>query len=137
MVRGLSHCDMCGETIRIKEIKKVGNIKKCKKCYREDRGWHRTETKTMRIRGKYADRNYHPLSIKKTHKIYHPLTQYEKQVLFSILTTGIKKMDIDMAKERIKNLSTYERYLFKKLNQETKSKVALGNRFRKEFQKIS
>ena len=132
---GKSHCDFCGDRgLRIRDTCKINGKRLCKKCYRENKRDHRTLTRSMKLGGKYADRNFRPYTKKKKAKRYGNLTWEEKQVLFKQFTkVGMGEED---AKMRVKNLSTFEKRLFKRIITEKKSQLDLNKRFKEEFIKL-
>ena len=135
-MRGRSHCDLCGEQgIKIKGTFKVCGQRMCKSCYRGNRKDRRTETKNIRIGGKYADRNNFKPYYKRTRRRFTNLTMEERQVLFGqLVRSGYDELD---AKIRVRNLTTFEKRLFKKIHNQVKEPEDLNKRFKEEFMKLT
>lgn len=134
MTKGLSHCDICGaKDIKIKNTIKLNNKRICKKCYREDKKGRR-KLRGHFPAGKYADRNFPRMFLKKPVKREYYLTFEEKQILFGqLIRLGL---DGEGARKRINSLSNYEKEFFKDMREKARSEKELNKKFKTEFKKL-
>ena len=125
-MRGATKCDVCGEApIRFKYSYKINGERMCKQCYKQNKRANRNILKSIKIMGKYADRQTNSkLS----------LDWSERRILYNCLVKS--GLDEDEAKKRVKNLKDYERKLFLQIKRETTSREELNERFKKEFKKL-
>ena len=130
-----TRCEKCKETIeRRRDVIKLKGIKYCKKCYRENWINHRKVTKRIMFQEKEKERAIFHIIPKEVKPKTRNITNQESRTLFKLL---LNHMDEEEAKMRIKNLTKYEKNLFKELKDKHKDKINLNKQFKEGFLKLT